>query len=66
MMHHPVQVAYPEWNSRYCHDPVLSRATRQSYVERYPDTATQVLAAHFLQPVAAPIVSNGARCKFPV
>ena len=66
MMHHPVQVAYPEWNSRYCHDPSLSRATRQSYVERYADTATRILAAHFPQPVAGRIVSNGARCKFAV
>jgi glyoxylase-like metal-dependent hydrolase (beta-lactamase superfamily II) len=66
MMHHPVQTAYPEWNSRYCHDPALSRATRQRYVERYADTATRILAAHFPQPVAGRIVSNGARCKFAV
>jgi glyoxylase-like metal-dependent hydrolase (beta-lactamase superfamily II) len=66
MLHHPVQCAYPEWNSRYCFDPALSRATRQSTVERYADTATQILAAHFPDPVVGRIVSNGARCKFLV
>ena len=66
MMHHPVQIAYPEWNSRYCHDPALSRATRKFFVERYADTATQILAAHFPQPVAGRIVPNGARYEFEI
>jgi glyoxylase-like metal-dependent hydrolase (beta-lactamase superfamily II) len=66
MLHHPIQCAYPEWNSRYCFDPARSRATRESYVERYADTDTQILAAHFPMPVAGRIVSNGPRCKFSV
>ncbi len=66
MMHHPVQIAYPEWNSRYCFDPDLSRATRQATVERYADTATQILAAHFPMPVVGRIVSNRERCKLSV
>lgn len=66
MLHHPIQCAYPEWNSRYCFDPARSRATRQSYVERYADTDTQILAAHFPMPVAGRIVSNGPRCKLKI
>lgn len=66
MLHHPIQCAYPEWNSRYCFDPAQSRATRQSYVERYADTDTQILAAHFPMPVAGRIISNGPRCKFAI
>ncbi|MEC7301587.1 MAG: MBL fold metallo-hydrolase [Pseudomonadota bacterium] len=62
-MHHPVQVAYPEWNSRYCFDPPKSAATRREIVERCADTDTVVLAAHFADPVAARIVSNGTRWK---
>lgn len=62
-MHHPIQVAYPEWNSRYCNDPPRSAATRRDIVERCADTDTTVLAAHFADPVAARIVSNGNRWK---
>ena len=62
-MHHPVQVAYPEWNSRYCFDPEKSAATRRDIVERCADTDTVVLAAHFAEPVAARIISKGDRWK---
>ena len=62
-MHHPVQVAYPEWNSRYCFDPEKSAATRRDIVERCEDADTVVLAAHFAVPVAARIISKGDRWK---
>lgn len=64
LMHHPVQVARPEWNSRFCWDPEMSRATRRNFVERYADTDTQILAAHFANPVVGRIVGNGDRCKY--
>jgi glyoxylase-like metal-dependent hydrolase (beta-lactamase superfamily II) len=64
LMHHPVQVARPEWNSRFCWDLDMSRATRQRFVERYADTDAQILAAHFANPTAGRIVANGDRCKF--
>jgi len=66
LMHHPVQCAYPEWNSRFCVDPVLSRATRQGFVERYADTGTLILGAHFAAPTAGRIVADGDRCKLAV
>ena len=62
-MHHPFQIAYPGCNSRYCYDPAQSAATRCEIVERCADTDTVVLAAHFADPVAARIVSNGERWK---
>ncbi|MDP6951134.1 MAG: MBL fold metallo-hydrolase, partial [Alphaproteobacteria bacterium] len=60
LMHHPVQCAYPEWNSRFCFDAAQSRATRQRFVAEHADTDTLILAAHF----AGRIVGNGERCKF--
>ena len=66
LMHHPVQAAHPEWNSRFCHDPAMSRATRQKFVERHADQDVYVLGAHFAAPTAGRIVSNGDRCKFQV
>ena len=65
-IHHPIQVAYPEWNSRFCMDAEMSRATRKSFVERHADTDTLILAAHFPTPTAGRIVDNGPRCKFEV
>ncbi|MDP6705901.1 MAG: MBL fold metallo-hydrolase [Alphaproteobacteria bacterium] len=66
LMHHPVQCAYPEWNSRFCVDPAQSRATRQGFVERHADTDTLILGAHFAAPTAGRIVANGGRCKLQV
>lgn len=66
VLHHPIQVAYPEWNSRFCMDPDRSRATRQAFVERYADTDTRILAAHFAAPTVGRIVDNGGRCRFKV
>jgi glyoxylase-like metal-dependent hydrolase (beta-lactamase superfamily II) len=64
VMHHPIQVAFPEWNSRYCYDPGQSRATREAIVDRCADTSTMVLAAHFPDPVAGRIAANGERRRF--
>ena len=66
LMHHPVQCAYPEWNSRFCVDPALSRATREAFVERHTETDTTILAAHFAAPTAGRITANGQRRKFQV
>jgi glyoxylase-like metal-dependent hydrolase (beta-lactamase superfamily II) len=62
-MHHPIQIAYPEWNSRYCFYPSQPAKTQQDIVERCADTDTVVLAAHFADPVTARVVSISERWK---
>ena len=64
LLHHAVQVAHPEWNSRFCWNPELSRASRKKFVQDKADTDTLILAAHFPSPTAGRIVDNGDRCKF--
>lgn len=64
LMHHPIQCAYPSWNSRFCYDPVQSRSSRETFVDRHADTDMIVLAAHFAAPTAGRIISNGDRCRF--
>lgn len=66
VLHHPIQVARPEWNSRFCIDPDLSRATRRKFVDDHADTDALILAAHFATPTAGRIVGNGGRCRFQV
>lgn len=65
-VHHPIQIAYPEWNSRFCMDPDKSRATRKAFVDRHAETDTLILAAHFATPTVGRIAGNGARCKFQI
>src|SRR4029453_8277600 len=36
LMHRTVQVAEPQWSSRFCYDPAKARATRRAFVERHP------------------------------
>jgi glyoxylase-like metal-dependent hydrolase (beta-lactamase superfamily II) len=66
VLHHPVQCAHPEWNSRYCWDAARSRAARRAFVEENADTETLILAAHFATPTVGRIVANGARAKFQI
>ena len=64
ILHHPIQIAYPEWNSRFCVDAEMSRASRTGFVQKHADTDTLLLPAHFASPTMGRIVSNGARCKY--
>ena len=50
LMHRTVQVAEPQWSSRFCYDPKQAAATRREFVERHADSGVLVLAAHFPRP----------------
>lgn len=50
LMHRVVQVAEPQWSSRFCADPARAARTRREFVERHADSGVLVLAAHFPRP----------------
>lgn len=50
LVHRTVQVAEPQWSSRFCSDPKRAAETRRAFVERHADTGTLILAAHFPRP----------------
>ena len=50
LMHRVVQVAEPQWSSRFCHDGKRAAETRRDFIERHADTGTVILAAHFPRP----------------
>jgi hypothetical protein len=50
LMHRTVQVAEPQWSSRFCSDPAHAAKTRREFVERHADSGMLVLAAHFPRP----------------
>jgi len=50
LMHRVVQVAEPQWSSRFCYDGKQAATTRREFVERHADTGTLILASHFPRP----------------
>jgi glyoxylase-like metal-dependent hydrolase (beta-lactamase superfamily II) len=60
LMHHPVQVAHPEWGSSADFDYEQAIRTRRAFVERYGDTPVLVLGTHFASPTAGRIVRDGS------
>jgi len=58
-IHHPIQLAHPEWSTNFCTDPVQSRETRTAFLNDYADTQTAILPAHFQAPDYGRIERNG-------
>jgi glyoxylase-like metal-dependent hydrolase (beta-lactamase superfamily II) len=50
LMHRTVQVAEPQWSSRFCYDGKRAAATRRAFIERYADSGVLILPAHFPRP----------------
>lgn len=46
-IHHPIQVHFPEWNSRGCTHPELARASRRRFLEESLVRGTLILPNHF-------------------
>ena len=47
LMHHPIQVREPQWNSCFCADAEQAQATRRAFLERHADSDTMIVPAHF-------------------
>jgi len=56
-MHHPVQVAAPEWCSKFDTDPVRGEATRREFLAEHADSDLLVIGTHFGGPCSGRIVS---------
>jgi glyoxylase-like metal-dependent hydrolase (beta-lactamase superfamily II) len=59
LMHHPVQMAHPEWGSHFDSDFNEAITTRRAFLERYGDQPILVLGTHFATPSAGRIVRDG-------
>jgi glyoxylase-like metal-dependent hydrolase (beta-lactamase superfamily II) len=66
LMHHPVQVAEPDWQTSFDTDPVEACRTRRAFCARYADRAVTVLGTHFHHPTAGRIVSHRDGWRFAV
>jgi glyoxylase-like metal-dependent hydrolase (beta-lactamase superfamily II) len=65
-VHHPCQLAHPEWNSVADSDPEGARATRRTMLGRYADTPTLVIGTHFATPTAGYLKRDGVAWRLEV
>ena len=59
MIHHPCQIARPDWSSAADVDPDRSRVTRRAFLQGCADRPVLVIGTHFAAPTAGRIVRDG-------
>jgi len=65
-MHHPVQIARPEWASAADSDPGQGIATRRAMFEKLAGTPILVIGTHFAGATAGRIVRDGGAYRLAV
>jgi glyoxylase-like metal-dependent hydrolase (beta-lactamase superfamily II) len=58
-MHHPCQIARPDWSSTADSDPNLAQHTRERMLTRLSDTPILVIGTHFAGRTAGHVVRDG-------
>ncbi len=64
IMHHPVQVHEPHWNSSFCEWPEHAAVTRRRLLERVADRPVLLLPSHFPGPGCGHVISAGDGFRF--
>ena len=59
MIHHPCQIAHPDWSTLADTDPAAAADTRTEFLQRYGDRPVLVIGTHFAAPTAGHIVKDG-------
>lgn len=65
-MHHPCQLARPDWASSFDFDPGASTATRHDVFAALADRPVLVIGTHFAAPTAGRIVRDGGAYRLAV
>lgn len=55
VMHHPLQLRHTEFSTQFCADQDQARITRKKFLNKYADTGTLILPAHFHAPTAGQV-----------
>jgi glyoxylase-like metal-dependent hydrolase (beta-lactamase superfamily II) len=58
VMHHPCQIAYPDWGASSDFNPDQAQASRSDLLKRCAESDTLLIGAHFADPVAGRITRN--------
>jgi glyoxylase-like metal-dependent hydrolase (beta-lactamase superfamily II) len=59
LMHHPLQIRYPEWSTRFCVDPQQARQTRMSFLNEHANSGRLIFPTHFPSPTGCTIERDG-------
>ena len=65
-MHHPCQIARPEWSSTADSDPLLARRTRERMLTGLAGTRTLVIGTHFAGRTTGHVVRDGDAFRLAV
>jgi len=65
-MHHPCQIAHPEWSAQVDSDPEQGIATRLEMFRRLAGTPVLILGTHFAGVTAGRIVADGDSWRLDV
>lgn len=65
-IHHPCQMAHPEWSSAADDDPRRAERTRRDVFARLAGTPTLVIGTHFAGPTAGRLVRDGDAFRLAV
>ncbi|MDD9875936.1 MAG: MBL fold metallo-hydrolase [Magnetovibrio sp.] len=66
ILHHPCQLAHPEWGAIVDEDPGRAERTRRDIFERFSETPTLVIGTHFAAPTAGRLVRDGDAYRLDV
>ena len=62
-MHHPCQIARPDWSVTFDEDPPAAASCRKSLLEDVADSSVLVIGTHFASPTAGKIIRDGDTYK---
>jgi glyoxylase-like metal-dependent hydrolase (beta-lactamase superfamily II) len=66
LLHHPIQMAEPDWRTPFDSDGEAATKTRRAFCERYADTVVLVLGTHFHHPTAGRIVRHDGAWRLAI
>jgi len=64
LIHHPAQMARPEWWTTFDYDVEQARATRRRFLEQHAGSDTLIIGSHFAGTVAGRIARDGPAFRF--
>lgn len=64
VVHHPLQIDHPEWNSSRCEDPVMARDTRLRVLHHCARNASLLAPAHFARPHCGKVERDSSGFRF--
>lgn len=66
MMHHPCQIARPDWAPSFDSDQAAARTTRKAFLGDVADKPVLIIGTHFAAPTAGHVVRDGGSWRLAV